>query len=257
MVGPLGIAAGYGAPTSAIEAAFERGCNYFYWGSRRTHHMARAIRNIKARGDRDKIVLVLQTYSRSALLMETFFHNGLKKAGLEQAEVLLLGWHNKTPSRGILERAQKLKEKGLIKAIALSGHNRHLFPELAAEGLIDICHVRYNAVHRGAESETFAHLDPEKSPGVVIYTATRWGDLLNPKKMPPGQGPPSAAEVYRFCLTNPAVDLVITGPRNEEQMTRALATLDQGPLDQDELLKMVELGDWIYRHHKKMSAKEQ
>jgi len=32
-VGRLGIASGYKAPAAAIEAAFERGCNYFTWGT--------------------------------------------------------------------------------------------------------------------------------------------------------------------------------------------------------------------------------
>ena len=33
-VGPLGVAASFGAPASAFEEAYERGCNYFYWGSK-------------------------------------------------------------------------------------------------------------------------------------------------------------------------------------------------------------------------------
>ena len=31
-VGPLGMAASYGAPAEAFEEAFDRGCNYFYLG---------------------------------------------------------------------------------------------------------------------------------------------------------------------------------------------------------------------------------
>ena len=34
-VGRLGVASSYGAPPAAFEEAFERGCNYFYWGSLR------------------------------------------------------------------------------------------------------------------------------------------------------------------------------------------------------------------------------
>ena len=34
-VGRLGVACSYGAPTEAFEEAFERGVNYFYWGSMR------------------------------------------------------------------------------------------------------------------------------------------------------------------------------------------------------------------------------
>jgi hypothetical protein len=32
-VGPLGLAASYGAPAEAFEEAFESGCNYFYLGT--------------------------------------------------------------------------------------------------------------------------------------------------------------------------------------------------------------------------------
>ena len=34
-VGPLGMAASYGAPAEAFEEAFDRGCNYFYLGGGR------------------------------------------------------------------------------------------------------------------------------------------------------------------------------------------------------------------------------
>ena len=45
-VGPLGVAASYGAPVEAFEEAFERGCNYFYWGSKRRSGMRKAIMNL-------------------------------------------------------------------------------------------------------------------------------------------------------------------------------------------------------------------
>ena len=38
-VGRLGVAASYGAPTKAFEEAFDKGCNYFYWGSMRKSNM--------------------------------------------------------------------------------------------------------------------------------------------------------------------------------------------------------------------------
>jgi len=43
--GRLGVGAGYGAPATAFEEAFERGCNYFYWTSRKAG-MRQAIMNI-------------------------------------------------------------------------------------------------------------------------------------------------------------------------------------------------------------------
>jgi hypothetical protein len=49
MIGRLGLGAGYGAPAAAFEEAFERGCDYFYWTSRKSG-MRDAVRQICANG---------------------------------------------------------------------------------------------------------------------------------------------------------------------------------------------------------------
>jgi len=250
-VGRLGIAASYGAPASAFEEAFERGCNYFYWGSMRKDGMRQAIRNICRRGKRDALVIVIQSYSRSAFLMEAFLKRALKSLGIEQADVLILGWHNKQPARKILDRALKMKDKGLYRFLGLSSHKRALFPKLDKENIFDLFHIRYNAAHRGAETETFPYLQGEIRPGIISYTATRWGQLLNAKKMPPGEAPPSASDCYRFVLSNPAVDICMCGPKDIAQMREALRTLKLGPLNQEEIERMRKIGDYVHAHTSK------
>jgi predicted aldo/keto reductase-like oxidoreductase len=249
--GPLGLAASYGAPASAFEMAFERGCNYFYWGSMRKSGMREAIRNICGRGQRDDLILVIQSYSRSALLMELFAQKALKTLNQDHADVLILGWYNKLPSKRVLERATAMKEKGLVRFLALSGHNRRLFPELAGLGIFDLFHVRYNAAHRGAEQEIFPHIQGKARPGVVSYTATRWGQLLKKKMMPSGEGPPPASHCYRFALSNPSVDVCVCGPRNSHQMEEALRTLELGPLGPEEMDRMIRIGDHVHAHGSK------
>lgn len=66
-VGRLGMAAGYGVPAAAVERGFEQGINYLYWGSLRRDAFAQALRNLS--GQRDKFVLVVQSYSRVAALV--------------------------------------------------------------------------------------------------------------------------------------------------------------------------------------------
>lgn len=245
-VGRLGVAASYGAPTSAFEEAFERGCNYFYWGSMRKRGMRQAIKNICGKGKREDLVIVIQSYSRSPFLMEAFFKKGLNSLGLDRADVLILGWHNKPPAQKIMDRALAMKEKGLYRFLGLSGHNRTLFPRLVSEGIFDLFHIRYNAAHRGAEKETFPHIQGEARPGVVSYTATRWGQMLKAKKMPPGETPPSASDCYRFALSNPAVDVCMCGPKDKGQMREALRSLELGPLNQEELERMKKIGGHIH-----------
>jgi aryl-alcohol dehydrogenase-like predicted oxidoreductase len=247
-VGRLGMGSSYGAPAAAYEEAFERGCNYFYWGALRRAGMAQAIRNLCGRGKREELVIVIQSYARSPSLMEIFAERALRSLGLEAAEVLLLGWHSRRPSGRILERALALKDQGKFKFLGLSGHNRKLFPELAREGIFEVFHVRYNAAHRGAEVEVFPafqEMAPAARPGLVAFTATRWGQLLKQKYMPPGEAAPTAADCYRFVLSQPAVDVCLTGPKNLAQMREALRALELGPLNEVELMRLRRVGDHL------------
>jgi predicted aldo/keto reductase-like oxidoreductase len=251
-IGRLGIASSYGAPTEAYEEAFERGVNYFYWGSMRKKSMAQAIRNIIKKGKRDELVIVIQSYSRSAVLLESFFRKGLQTLGIDAADVLLLGWFNERPSSRIMGRVLSMRKKGMFRFLGLSGHNRSLFPRLA-EGLeFDLFHLRYNAAHRGAEEEVFPKLAFPNRPGLIAYTATRWGDLLNPRKMLPGEEPLRGVDCYRFVLNHPMVDACITGPKNIQQMREALKALDLGPLSNEEMVRVRRIGDYVHDHYRKL-----
>jgi aryl-alcohol dehydrogenase-like predicted oxidoreductase len=207
--------------------------------------MQEAIKNLCGGGKRDRLIVVIQSYSRSAAFLEIFYRRALQRLGLDYADVLLLGWYRKRPAKRILDRAMKLKDKGLVRFLAISSHNRLLFPKLAKEGIFDIYHIRYSAAHRGAETQTFPYVDGEGGAGIATYTATRWGQLLQEKRMPPGESAPSASDCYRFVLSNSAVDVCMTGPRNTEEMREALRTLDLGPLSEEELARMRRIGDQI------------
>lgn len=247
-VSKLGLGASFGAPSRTYLEAFDRGVNYFYWGSIRRSMMGDAIREI-ARDRRDGLVVVLQSYARWGRLLTFFVERGLRQLGLERCEVLLLGWHNSPPSPGVLDAALALRERGLVGCVALSTHHRKLLPSLLDDETYAVWHVRYNAVHRGAEREVFPCLEgrePARRPGLVTYTTTRWGHLCDPKRTPPGEATPTGTDCYRFALSHPRVDLCLAGPNDEDQMKQALAALDGGPMDEGELAWMKRVGDHIY-----------
>jgi len=248
-VGRLGVASGYGAPAAAVEEAFERGCNYFTWGTvikGYSEPMRQALKNIVAKGQRDRLVLAAFSYAHDNFLTERLLARGLKSAGLDYADVLILGYFSRRPPLRLIDGALRMKEKGLIRFIGLSSHNRKLLGELARNGEFDVMHLRYNAAHRGAETEIFPFLGEERRPGIVSFTATRWGKLLNPKKMPPGEKPPTAADCYRFVLSHPAVDVCVSGAKTVEQMRENLAGLDAGPMSDAELARMRRIGDHVH-----------
>ena len=122
-VGRLGVAASYGAPTRAFEEAFDRGCNYFYWGSMRKSNMREAIKNICAQGKRDELVILVQSYSRSSLLMESFFEKALRALALDHVDILLMGWHNKRPRQKLIDKVMAMKERGLFRFLAITCQN--------------------------------------------------------------------------------------------------------------------------------------
>jgi aryl-alcohol dehydrogenase-like predicted oxidoreductase len=248
-VGRLGIASGYGAPAAAIEEAFERGSNYFTWGTVIKGYkpgMREALRNIAAKGGRDRLVLACFTYAHNNFFTEKMLRRGLKSAGLDHADVLILGYFSRRVPPRLVDGALRLKEKGLVRFVGLSSHNRKLCGALAAGGPFDVIHFRYNAAHRGAEKDIFPCAAGEGRPGLVAFTATRWGQLLKAGKMPPGEEPLTAAECYRFVLSNPAVDVCMSGPRTVEEMRENLAVLESGPMTEDELARARRIGDHVY-----------
>ena len=147
------------------------------------------------------------------------------------------------------QNTNKLRERGLIGHIAISTHHRPLVAELEADPGVGIVHVRYNAVHKGAEREVFPLLQTNGArPGIVAFTATSWRQLLSPKRIPAGERVPTATDCYRFVLSNPAVDVCMTGPSNAAQADDALRAIELGPMSQDELAWMRRVGDYIHAH---------
>lgn len=241
----LGLGSSYGVPAAAVEKAFERGVNYLYWGSMRRGTFGTALRNLSRQ--RERMILVLQSYVPVPLGLAWSVERGLLNLKFDYADVLLLGLWNRPVPRNVLDVCQKLKERGVIRRVAVSTHNRPLLATFAKTPEIDIVHIRYNAVHTGAERDAFPLLEqvPEK-PGIVAFTATSWGQLLKPSKIPKGEKTPTSADCYRFALSNQSVDVCLSGPGNAEEMDDALKALDRGPMSNDEIKWMRRVGDAIY-----------
>jgi aryl-alcohol dehydrogenase-like predicted oxidoreductase len=243
-VGRLGISASYGVPTDAVEHAFAHGVNYLYWGSRRTGAFTTALKNLAR--ERERMVLVVQSYSPVAGLIGWSLERALRGAGYDHADVLLLGMWNRRPPERIVNACRRLRERGLVRHLAFSTHNRKLVPALAADPDFSVFHLRYNAVHRGAEREIFPLVDGRGRPGLVSFTATSWRQLLKSRRIPANEKRPTAGDCYRFVLTEPRVDVCMTGPASRAHVDEALAALRRGPMDADELAWMRRVGDAIY-----------
>ena len=249
----LGIGSTFDAPTRVIEDAFHRGINYLYWGTVRQPAFARAMVNL-AKHHRDDLILTIQSYSNDPATIEGEVEEALKAAGLENFDFLLLGNRNDVPGDGYVEVFERLRERGKVRFMSLSSHNRPMLPTLIqayAEGTspYDLLMLRYNGVHRGAEKDVFPHVPESGGPTICTYTATRWGHLLDPEKMPPGEAPPSARDCYRYSLSHPAIDMVLCGPANADQMDLAIEALERGPLEPEERERIERIGAHQYAQY--------
>jgi aryl-alcohol dehydrogenase-like predicted oxidoreductase len=247
----LGLSATYRPGKKTIYKALDEGINYFFGFGIDTQMMS-VMRDILKK-DRGRYVVATGAYN--FVLWHSNLRRSLEKR-LRQLRTdyidvfLFLGvLREKEFPEKVREELYRFKEEGKVRAIGLSTHNRKFAGKLAAEGAVDVLMIRYNAAHRGAEQEIFPYVD-EHNPGVVGYTATRWSYLLRrPRGWPKDARIPDAGMCYRFVLSHPKVHVCMTAPTNIRQLEENIASLRQGPLDEEEMDFMRAFGDAV--HHTK------
>ena len=256
----MGIAGNYGIDSSDIEWAAEQGANYWVWGA----SFKKVTAGIKEviRKNREKNVVALLGWGFFGWQVRQSIEKALRELNTDYLDVFKLGWLGRTSiySQGVVDSLLKLKREGKIKAIGTSIHDRQRAGQLALDSELDLLMIRYNAKHTGAEEDIFPHLK-KRNPAVVSYTALAWQQLINPVKgieVAPWPGskeeeakiPPLTPELcYRFVLSNPHVHLVLTGPKNREQLMMNFRAMQQGTLTPEEL-------NWIRQYGKLVKSKK-
>ncbi|QBD76229.1 hypothetical protein EPA93_09475 [Ktedonosporobacter rubrisoli] len=113
---------------------------------------------------------------------------------------------------------------------------------------LDVLMLRYNPLHTGAERDIVPYLSGEKArdPGIVAFKTAYFGNTLVPD-LPPALGKdlPAVPDRYRFALSNPWIDVVLTGPENRLQIEQALQALERGPLSPHEYAEMKRFGELL------------
>ena len=114
----------------------------------------------------------------------------------------------------------ELLRRGLVRYVGASFHSRAQARTWMRN--IDVLMLRYNIAHLGMEQDIvpFLYADKNRDPGIVVFNSAHdkmgafhvssSGDTTN-------QYIPSIPDCYRFALTNPWVDMVLTGPTNERK----------------------------------------
>ena len=242
----LGLATNYGIEGGDLDWALEHGVNYVFWPP-------------NARGMTDPLKAALKRDRESILLASgpTLGYFGgsvrracerlLKKLDTDYLDVFQLFWLGRASAwrKSTMDALVSLRESGMIRAIGVSIHDRKRAGRLVEDSPLDMLMIRYNAAHPGAEHDIFPHL-AKRRPAMVAYTATRWRGLLKRPKGWSGQVM-TASDCYRFCLSNPHVDLVLTGPKNRRELEDNLRDLrEKGPLSEEETLWIRDFGRVVH-----------
>lgn len=242
----LGLAGNYGLDEDGIEWALaETEMNYLFW----TPRMGRATGPVRRALARDRERFVIATGPTIAVRgagLRRFVERALRVLGTDSLDVLQMHWLGITSrwTDGTVGEMVRLREEGKVRALGVSIHNRRRAGRLAADSPLDLLMVRYNAAHPGAELDIFPHVDPARL-SIVAYTATRWRKLL---KRPTGWDGevPTAGDCYRFCLSDPKVSVVLTGPKNRDQLEANLEAVRRGPLPDHKLSWMRRFGKVVH-----------
>ena len=240
----VGLSGSFNLDEAGCREALER-VQYVFW-SPRMKALTPALRDALAR-DRERYVV-------SAGPLLGYFPGAVRRAaeaalrtlGADYLDVFQLYWLGKMSAftGPVQKELVALREEGKVRALGASLHDRPRAGQLAESSTLDLLMIRYNAAHPGAETDVFPHL-VRRHPAIVAYTATSWRKLLRPPRR--WNGPAATAgDCYRFCLTSPHVDVVLTGPRNVTELRENLAALEKGPLSEAEMTFMRQLGQAVH-----------
>lgn len=241
-----------------VERAFhELGVNTFFV-TPKMKHLAEGVRRLVRSGHRDEIVIISVAGLPFSGRVLAYWNRCTRELGLERIDLFLMGWvqHRFYLRPAVWSTMNLLKESGKVRALGFSIHNRLLAARLVHEltPAPDVLMIRYNAAHRGAEPDIFESL-PEEKPGIIAYTATRWGDLLKPQPESGFSQPMTPPECYRFVLMHPAVDSVLCGARTYEELEADTSGVKEGPLASERYEEILRFGDAVHKKGGRRSSR--
>jgi predicted aldo/keto reductase-like oxidoreductase len=234
--------------------AIERGVNFLNWYGGKADPITRSVSQLGKR--REEVMVCMQFSSRTASEAKKELDAQLRVLGTDYVDVITFyyverpkQWQQIIGPGGAMEFCELARRDGKIRFLGVTSHQRPLAAKMARSGLLDMLMIRYNAAHRGAETEIFPVTDELKMP-VVVYTCLRWGALLeSTPDDPPGFTPPPAPTWYRFALQSPSVTVALMAPATRSELDENLTVLQaRKRLSAAEYRLLLEHGQRVHSH---------
>ena len=225
-VSRLGISGHYGLSVEGFAEGVARDVNFFFWEPtyrEQTAFMHRVPSNV-----RQRLVIAAGTFEASPRTMKADLDRALKQMRLDVLDLFIVFW---VRSKGRLredvrEYLDEEVSRGRIRAWGMSTHQRPLACWALDEG-IDPVMIRFNAAHRGPETEVLPHV---KAQGILGFSNLLYGRLLEPG---PDGWAPEPWQCYRYVLDLPKLTSTWTAPANLPQLEHNLLALERELSDDD------------------------
>jgi aryl-alcohol dehydrogenase-like predicted oxidoreductase len=246
----LGLAAGPNKAPLYVRRAFAGGINFFFFYGPGSTSFIEELATLLAR-NREQIIVATGSGSRKIAGLRTARRKLTALLGVEPIDVFFIEYVHPGDDpdvifgrNGVLDELQQWKQDGWVRYVGATAHDRSLATRLAADPRVDVLMHRFNMAHRKAAREVFPIAVKARTP-VVAFTATRWSTLLEPRADWPGP-PPTASDCYRYCLAQPAVQLVLTAPRSLAELEQNLDVLKLPPMSKHQRGQWERFGDLVY-----------
>lgn len=228
----------------------ERGMNAFFWEPR-YHSLTRFVRSSPKKHE---LNVLAGTYHADEKSIVSDVERTLKRLKIERLGVFLLYWarsHARLDDEtfAVLER---LKRDGKIAAHGFSTHLRDVGMRALDSHPWDVVMSRFNAAHTGAERALWPAVARSGAAGIA-FTALCYARLLVPVAGS-DTTPPSAADCYRFALSNSAVNLVLAAPSIPSDAHAALEAMERPALAPEVERAVRAHGSAVYRVDSEFNA---
>lgn len=225
----LGLAGNQSMDASCVRVAFEAGVNYFFFYNLSFDNLVDGLKPLLT-AKREEVLVATGSENRDIHGLNQYLDKVRRRLNSDVVDVFFLEYVSPSDDLGqvqsILDELHTWKEKGLIRYVGATVHNRALALELISRGACEVLMHRYNMAHRKASEQVLPAALFAGIP-VIAFTCTRWSSLL--KGHPDWQQEvPSSADCYRYALQHPAVRLALTAPQTLTQLEENLALHNRG-----------------------------
>jgi predicted aldo/keto reductase-like oxidoreductase len=243
----LGLAGNQSMEIDCVGSAFAAGINYFFFYNLSSTNFLDGLK-VLLKNKREEILVATGSESRDENELDRYLDKVRQRLNIDVVDVFFLEYVSPTDDfekiKTILDRLNKNKEKGLLRYVGITVHNRPVAMKSIEYGHFDLLMHRFNMAHRKAERDVLPAAQKAGIP-VIAFTCTRWGSLL--KGHPNWQEKiPQAADCYRYAMQQKAIELALTSPQTLTQLNENLKVLKDSTMSEAEKFFWQSYGDLIY-----------